>query len=133
MSGHEIAQRSTRGSVVLFAGNFLSTAFLAVSSIIVARLLGPASYGSYTLVLRDTPDSPALRGLGVSSAITRFSAYYIARGGLGVAKRFSINSMVFLMLFGVALSVGLLRGRRSSSRRSSCTGRSWRRSSDTSR
>jgi stage V sporulation protein B len=105
LSGSEIAQRSTRGSMVLFAGNFLSTAFLAISSIVVARLLGPASYGSYTLVLLIPQILQLFVGFGVASAITRFSAYYIARGEPSVAKRFSINSMIFLILFGVALSV----------------------------
>jgi O-antigen/teichoic acid export membrane protein len=91
--------------VVLFAGNFLSTAFLAVSSIVVARLLGPASYGSYTLVLVIPQILQLFVGLGVVAAITRFSAYYIARGEPAIAKRFSINSMIFLILFGAALSL----------------------------
>ena len=105
MSGTEIAQRSTRGSVILFAGNFLSTVFLAVSSIVVARLLGPSSYGSYTLVLVIPQILQLFVGFGVISAITRFSAYHIARGQPGIAKRFSINSMIFLILFGAALSL----------------------------
>ena len=91
--------------MILFAGNFVSTAFLAVSSIVVARLLGPASYGSYTLILLIPQILQLFIGLGVFPAITRFSAYYIARGEPAVAKRFSVNSMIFLMLFGVALSV----------------------------
>jgi len=105
LSGTEIAQRSTRGSVVLFGGNFVSTAFLAVSSIIIARLLGPSSYGSYVLVLVIPQIVQLFVGLGVVFAITHFSAYYIARGEPGVAKRFSVNSMVFLVLFGAALSL----------------------------
>jgi O-antigen/teichoic acid export membrane protein len=105
LSATEIAQRSTTASVVLFAGNFLSTALLAVSAIIIARLLGPASYGSYSLVILIPQIFQLFVGLGVSSAITRHSAYYIARGELGVAKRFSVNAMVFLMLFGVTLSL----------------------------
>lgn len=105
LSGKEIAQRSTRGSVFLFAGNFLSTAILAVSSVVIARLLGPASYGSYTLVLLIPQMFQLFVGLGVSSAITRYSAYHIARGQLALARRFSVNSMVFLTLFGVAFSL----------------------------
>jgi len=99
-----IAQRSTRASVVLFAGNFVSTGILAVSSIVIARLLGPSSYGSYTLVLLIPQIFQLFVGFGVNSAITRFSAYHIARGEEDVARRFSINSMVFLLLFGGALS-----------------------------
>lgn len=104
LSGTEIARRSTRGSVILFAGNFLSTAILAVSSIVIARLLGPAGYGSYTLALLIPQVLQLFVGVGVGSSITRFSAYHIARGEVALAKRFSINSMLFLVLFGAALS-----------------------------
>jgi O-antigen/teichoic acid export membrane protein len=105
LSGVAIAQRSTRASLVLFAGNFVSTALLAVSSIVIARLLGPGPYGSYTLVLVMPQIFQLFLGLGVASAITRFSAYHIARGDPDAARRFSVNSMIFLMLFGAALSL----------------------------
>ena len=104
MSGVDIARRSTRGTLVIFAGNFLSTAILAVSSIIIARLLGPASYGSYSLVIVIPSIFQLFIGLGVGSAITRYSAYHITRGEGELAKRFSINAMTFLIVFGVVLS-----------------------------
>jgi O-antigen/teichoic acid export membrane protein len=104
LSGVEIARRSTRGSLVIFAGNFLSTAILAVSSIVIARLLGPASYGSYSLVIVIPSIFQLFVGLGVGSAITRYSAYHITKGEGDLAKRFSINAMTFLVIFGVALS-----------------------------
>ncbi len=90
---------------MLFAGNFVSTALLAVSSIIIARLLGPASFGSYTLVLVIPQVLQLFVGLGATAAITRFSAYHIARREEDVARRFSVNSMIFLVMFGVALSM----------------------------
>ena len=105
MSGVEIAQRSVRGSLFLLVGNLLSTAILAVSSIIIARLLGPASYGSYSLVTLVPSIFQLFIGFGVSSAITRDSAYHISRGEVNLARRYSINGTIFLIFFGVVLSL----------------------------
>jgi O-antigen/teichoic acid export membrane protein len=105
LSGVEVAQRSVRGSLFLLVGNLLSTAILAISSIIIARLLGPASYGSYSLVTLIPSIFQLFVGLGVSSAITRDSSYHISRGELSLAKRFSINGMIFLTFFAVILSL----------------------------
>ncbi len=49
MSNIDVAKQSARGSLILFAGNFLDTAINAVAIILVARLLGPDGYGTYTL------------------------------------------------------------------------------------
>lgn len=105
MSHVEIAKQSARGSLLLFIGNFLSTAILAIATIIVARLVGPEGYGAYTLVLLIPSIFQTLLGLGVNTAITRYSAYHISRGEENVAKRFAANGMIFLILFGIALSI----------------------------
>jgi stage V sporulation protein B len=104
MSSAEIARRTTRGSLVIFGGNLVSTVILAVSAIIIARLLGPGSYGSYSLVVIVVQVLQLFVGFGVSSAITRHSAFYLARGEKATARRFSVNAMIFLTIFGMALS-----------------------------
>jgi len=44
----DIAKRSVRGSLILFASNLAATGVNAVTIIVVARLLGPAGYGTYS-------------------------------------------------------------------------------------
>ncbi len=105
LSHIEIAKQSARGSLLLFAGNFLSTVILAVSTIIIARLLGPEGYGAYTLVILIPSIFQTLLGLGVNTAITRYSAFHISKGEDHVAKRYAANGMIFLILFGIALSL----------------------------
>jgi O-antigen/teichoic acid export membrane protein len=46
-----IAEDSAKGGFSLVAGTFASTVIGAVVVIIMARLLGPAGYGVYTLSL----------------------------------------------------------------------------------
>ena len=61
------------GMYQLFLGNGLSTGLLAISSIIVARLLGPANYGLYSIALI-LPSFVVLIGqFGLGAAATRFS------------------------------------------------------------
>jgi O-antigen/teichoic acid export membrane protein len=100
----DVAKQSARGSLILFAGNFLATAINAVAIIIVARLLGPDGYGAYSLSLLAPGLLILFAGLGVSVAITRYSAYYSSIGKTDEAKRFTRSAILFLLLFGVALS-----------------------------
>jgi O-antigen/teichoic acid export membrane protein len=47
----QIAEYSAHGGYYLFVGNTLSTGILTMNSIIVARLLGPADYGLFSLLI----------------------------------------------------------------------------------
>jgi O-antigen/teichoic acid export membrane protein len=105
MSDIDIARRSARGSLILFGGNFLSTGITAVSSVVIARLLGPDGYGAYTLALLVPNILIAFVGLGVGVGITRFSAYHIALGEEEVARRMTRNGMVFLLIFAALLTL----------------------------
>jgi O-antigen/teichoic acid export membrane protein len=101
----DIARRSTKGSVALFTGNFFSTIVAAISAIIIARLLGPDNYGSYTLALLIPNILVGLLGLGVATGVTRFAAYHSSRGERAVALRMTLNGVYFLLAFGVVLTL----------------------------
>ena len=104
MSNVEIARRSTRGSFALFAGNFLTTAVSFVAITIIARLLGPSQYGVYTLSILIPSILLNFLGFGVSSGITRYAAYHLSQQRPDLAKRMTINGVVFLILFGAVLT-----------------------------
>jgi O-antigen/teichoic acid export membrane protein len=75
-----IAEKAARGGLFLFVGNTLSTVILAVGSIIIARLLGPASYGLYALTLVMPSVFVSLANMGMNSALVRFPAKLRAEG-----------------------------------------------------
>ena len=104
-SSIDVAKEAAQGTVVLFIGNFLSTVIVALTSIITARLLGPDAFGLYTLALVIPNILYLVVGLGVGHSITRFSAYYLAKGEREVATRFAKNALIFLFLFGLTLTV----------------------------
>jgi O-antigen/teichoic acid export membrane protein len=69
-----IAQKAARGGFFLFIGNASSTVVLAVGAIIVARLLGPFSYGIYTLTLIIPTLFVSLSDAGMNLALVRLPA-----------------------------------------------------------
>lgn len=104
MASDEIARRSVRGSLILFVGNFASTAVSAVAIIIVARLLGPDGYGAYSLAFVLPGLMQVFVGLGVNTSIIRYSTYYISTGRPEEAKRFTLNGIYFLTLVGALIA-----------------------------
>jgi len=100
MSQVDIAKESARGAFLLLVGNLLSTAILAVAVIVVARLLGPAGYGAYSLVLVLPALLITMIDLGITTSITRSSANYLARGEIAVARRVTRNGIIFVLILG---------------------------------
>jgi len=75
-----IAQKAARGGLFLFIGNASSTVILAVGAIVVARLLGPFSYGLYTLTVTVPVLLVALADVGMNYALIRLPARLRAEG-----------------------------------------------------
>jgi O-antigen/teichoic acid export membrane protein len=100
----EIVEESVRGGFFLFTGNILSTFILAVGSIIVARLLGPESYGLYSLSLVVPSILVGLVDLGMDPALTRFIARLRAKGKSDLAAGMLRSGFLFKILIGVSMS-----------------------------
>jgi O-antigen/teichoic acid export membrane protein len=82
-----VAQTAARGGIFLFVGKAVSTVVLAVGIIVVARLLGPSSYGLYTLSIVIPTLLISLSDLGMNSALIRLPARLMAEGNYTRAKR----------------------------------------------
>jgi O-antigen/teichoic acid export membrane protein len=104
----EVAGQSVRGSFLLFLGDALSTVVLAVGSILLARFLGPEYYGIYSITLAVPAILISLIGLGLDSAVIRFSARFRSENRAelllslirGVtAFRLAISLIVWLLCF----------------------------------
>jgi O-antigen/teichoic acid export membrane protein len=95
-----IAQKAARGGLFLFIGNTSSTIILAVGAIIVARLLGPSSYGLYTLAVAIPTLLVTLSDVGMSSALVRLPAKARSEGDLARAN--SLIKLGFLLKLAVS-------------------------------
>jgi O-antigen/teichoic acid export membrane protein len=101
----KIAEHSARGGYHLLLGNSLSTAILAIASIIIARLLGPGDYGLFSLVIVVPSFFIGLVDLGVTSAITRFSAKYRAEGRNLEVENIIKTGLLFELIVGICVSL----------------------------
>jgi stage V sporulation protein B len=100
----QIARLSVRGSLVLFLGQFVSTVVSAAALILVARLLGPASFGIYSLALLIPNILQLFTGFGLIAAVTRYAAHYSSLGMDALAARYTRNAIIFMMATAVAMA-----------------------------
>lgn len=96
-----VAQKAARGGIFLFVGQAVSTVVLAVGIIVVARLLGPSSYGLYTLAIVIPSLLISLSDLGMNSALIRLPARLMAEGNYTRAKR--LIRLGFLIKVAISL------------------------------
>jgi stage V sporulation protein B len=102
------APSRAKGMYHLFLGNVTSTILLAITAIVVGRLIGPGGYGLYTLALV-TPTYVMLAiNLGVPYAAVRFPAKYQSEGSERKAVSFLYSMSVFQTLLAVAAFVLLV-------------------------
>ena len=84
----------------LFLGNATYTLLLAVTAIVVGRILGPSGYGLYTVALIVPPFLFLAVRLGLDSAATRYAARLESEG-----KEEEAVSFVYTMtIFGVVIA-----------------------------
>ena len=105
MSDVKVAQESARGTLILLVGNLSYTAITAVTAVLLARLLGPTGYGTYTLAFVVPSLLSLFVGLGVNISVTRYVAYYVSTGEVERAKSFTRSATGFLLVFGLLISV----------------------------
>ncbi|MCJ7636472.1 MAG: oligosaccharide flippase family protein, partial [Nitrososphaeraceae archaeon] len=101
----DIVEDSARGGFFLFTGNIISFIILSIGSIVVARLLGPDNYGIFSLCLVVPTILVGLIDLGISSALTRFSAKFRIEGRPDLALGLLKTGYLFRAMLGIIMSV----------------------------
>jgi O-antigen/teichoic acid export membrane protein len=101
-----IAQKAARGGLFLFIGNVSSTVILAIGAIIVARLLGPFSYGRYTLSVALPVLFVALADAGMNSALVRLPARLRSEGDHARANR--LVKLGFLLKLAISAAASIV-------------------------
>lgn len=100
----DVAQVSTKGSFNVLWGLVISTLIGSVGTIFIANLLGPDSYGLYTIVLNVPIIIQVFRDWGINYAIVRFIAQYRAQGRYDEIRSIYLTGILFELLVGLALS-----------------------------
>jgi stage V sporulation protein B len=101
----KVAQESARGSFFLIAGTAVSTVVLAVSAILIARLLGSDSYGQYSLVIVVPQLLFLFTDLGLNQGITKFASDFQAQGDFKRLAAIIKHGLLIRSLMGIIISV----------------------------
>jgi O-antigen/teichoic acid export membrane protein len=100
----EMAKVSAKGGFHLFWGLVVSTVVMAVSIIVLARVLQPQDYGLYTIALAAPGLIGTFRDWGMNLAVTKYTAQYSAEDKPGRVRSIVLVGLVFEVIFGLALS-----------------------------
>jgi len=82
-----------------------STLIAALAVIVIARLLGPAGYGLYTLSLVVPTLFVSITGFGLGSALTRYGASLRSEGRFGKLAGMIRSGLLFTLVVGVVVSL----------------------------
>ncbi|MDG6928500.1 MAG: oligosaccharide flippase family protein [Nitrososphaerota archaeon] len=104
----DTARPMARGAYQVFVSNVAATFILAVSTIVLGRLLGPSGLGLYSLALVIPAYAYVGMQLGIPTAATRFAARYAAAGDRERAASFVYGMLVFQLVVSVAFVLVLV-------------------------
>jgi O-antigen/teichoic acid export membrane protein len=96
---------TVKGMYQLFIGNTTYTLLLAVTAIVVGRILGPSNYGLYTIALIVPPFLFLAIRLGLDSAATRFAARLKSEGKDEEAVSFVYATSIFGVIVATVTSL----------------------------
>lgn len=100
-----LGKTSVKGSLHLFLGIVISNVTLAASSVVVARLLGAASYGLYALSSLPATFLGLFVGFGVRDAIVKYSAQYNHHKEIEEVKRIVALTLLFAAISSFIFAV----------------------------
>ena len=100
---NKVAEEATRGSFFLISGTAFATIILAISSIMIARILNPELYGQYSLVIVIPQIIFLFTDLGISQGTTKFVADAQFSGEKGQVAKIIKHGLILRMMMGVLL------------------------------
>lgn len=96
---------AARSAVILSLGDFIYNAILALSYVIVIRLLGSEGYGLYSLVYSVPLLLYSFVSLSVDTAISRYIKFYIAKGMVYETRNVVRVSLSIKILTGLLTTI----------------------------
>ncbi len=101
----DISKTFVKGSFHVMWGLFASTVISAVGAIILASVLGEGNYGLYAVALAAPTLIGLLQDLGVSYAITRYTARLKTENRAAEIRSIFLSGLIVKTLLGLALSL----------------------------
>ncbi len=96
---------TSRDALIVFAGNFLSTLFLALSAIIIARLLQPENYGVYSVSLVVSNVLLLFTDFGIDTAFVKYVSKFNTLKREEIVREVVIKGLMLKILIVSAVSI----------------------------
>ncbi len=100
-----LGARTAKMASYLLLGKLLSFVLLAISFVVVARVLGPSQYGVYTLAIAIIGIFSAFGSLGLDSAANKFVSEYVEKHEKEKIGPLLSNSLYIVLAAGAILTV----------------------------
>lgn len=100
-----VARDSARGGFFLVSGATISTVILAISSIVIARYLGPDLYGQYTLAFVVPTLIFLFADLGIDQGIIKFTASLRVKGDSASQAKIIQHGLLLRAAIGVVIFI----------------------------
>jgi O-antigen/teichoic acid export membrane protein len=101
----KVAEEAAKGSFHLFIGKASSTIISTITSILLARLLGPENYGLYSIALVLPSLFVGVVKLGLGPALTHFAARFRAERKLKAVSKFIETGLLFEIVVSLFVSM----------------------------
>jgi O-antigen/teichoic acid export membrane protein len=103
----ELTTSTGKTAIFLVISKFLSFIILAISFIIVTRILGPGKYGIYTLIITIVGLFGIVGNLGISTALNKFISEYRYKNEKEKIEGILSNSFAIEIVIGGLLSLAM--------------------------
>lgn len=102
-----LAQESTKGSIILVSGTIIATVISAVVSILIGRYLGPENYGLYSLALVVPQIFFLITDFGIREGIVKFTIEARTKGQTDLSIKIIKYGLLIRALAGIVFFVAL--------------------------
>ena len=101
----DLVKTTTRGSLILLVGQISSTLILAMGMLLVARFLGPVSFGAFNKAQSVVQIAVLMMNLGVQSAMVKYLAQYRHEGKTEYLRVFIEAGMMISLVSSIIFTV----------------------------
>ncbi len=103
---HIVAGRKTAGvATSIIGGRFLSILLSGISFIIVARILGPSTYGIFTIAIAYATFFTAFGDFGVGTTFSKLAGQHIAKNNKKAIGKVLSNGYALILITSLAFTV----------------------------
>jgi O-antigen/teichoic acid export membrane protein len=100
-SGKDIGEKTVRVASSIMLGRIVSLFLSAIAFVIIARVLGPSTYGVFTIAIAIATFFAAFGDLGVGTSFSKFVGQYAAKNDKDSIEKIFSNGYAIMLITGI--------------------------------